>query len=378
MQRSLWVLVNIALLLALVVVLLGGWTRLNYAGLSCPDWPGCFGSLVPPSAAESMQQAQTDFPGHIIDTHKGWLEMIHRYAAGTLGLLILGIALLSYKMRKIQVTPSNLPALLLVLVIIQALFGMWTVTLKLLPPIVTLHLLGGLLTLTLLFTLRAQLQRTAKISMSSRPPSATSNRPLNPWLRYQILAGVCLLFIQLALGGWTSSNYAGWACSDWFFCHQEKNISLDFARGFQLIGELKNNSTANFETSIQSNTHTNYEGGLLPLEARAAIQMTHRFVALVLISYIIWLWWTIRRQTTAFNRPIQLVLFLSITQAGLGIANIIWAVPLPLATAHHAGAVALLLAMLWLYQRSISFFQCSTNIQQCSTGLSQEVTHGTI
>jgi cytochrome c oxidase assembly protein subunit 15 len=363
MQRSLWILVNIALLLALVVVLLGGWTRLNYAGLSCPDWPGCFGSLVPPSEVESLQQAQMAFPDHIIDTHKGWLEMTHRYAAGTLGLLILGIALLSYKMRKIQTTRSYLPALLLVLVIIQALFGMWTVTLKLLPPIVTLHLLGGLLTLTLLFILRSQLQRSTKTFI----PTKASSQVLKPWLHYQILAGVCLLFIQLALGGWTSSNYAGWACSDWFFCHQEKNISLDFSRGFQLTNELKSTSAA----SLEANTQTNYEGGLLPLEARAAIQMTHRIVALVLISYIIWLWWTLRRQTTAVNRPIQLVLLLSITQAGLGIANIIWAVPLPLATAHHAGAVALLLAMLWLYQRSIS-------LSQCGTSLSKEVAHGTI
>ena len=364
MQRSLWMLANSALLLAIVVVLLGGWTRLNYAGLGCPDWPGCYGSLVLPSESERLQQAQAAFPDHPIDAYKGWLEMTHRYAAGTLGLLILGIAVLSYKIRKTEYSPGYLPLLLLGLVVIQALFGMWTVTLKLLPPIVTLHLLGGLLTLTLLFMLQARLrgnridvlttvaqkpERSGSLNHLSStdssstpskntPPNSTSSNSLSG-IRWKVLIGLILLFFQLALGGWTSANYAGWACSDWIVCHQDKNVTLDFARGFALTTDLE----------------ANYEGGLLPIEARAAIQMTHRVMALLLISYLLWLAWRLQKLSRAFNRPVQLVLLLAITQAGLGVANVIWAVPLPLATAHHAGAVCLLLAMLWLYQRSARF-----------------------
>ena len=341
MQRSLWILVNSALLLALVVVLLGGWTRINYAGLGCPDWPGCYGSLILPSEPTQLQQIQSSFPDQPIDIYKGWLEMTHRYAAGTLGLLILGIVLLSYKIRNTELSLGSLPPLLLVLVVIQALFGMWTVTLKLLPPIVTLHLLGGLLTLTLLFMLQAKLRRiraTTGSTVSQKPDSSHSFRAYSN-TRFKVLIGVILLFFQLALGGWTSANYAGWACSDWILCHEGRDTTLDFARGFELSTDIE----------------ANYEGGLLSLEARAAIQMTHRGMALLLITYLLWLGWSLRKFSSAFKRPVQLVLLLTITQAGLGIANVIWAVPLPLATAHHAGAVGLLLAMLWLYQRSTRF-----------------------
>ncbi|WP_372742776.1 heme A synthase [Neptunomonas sp.] len=368
MQRSLWVLANSALLLALVVVLLGGWTRLNYAGLGCPDWPGCYGTLVLPSAPESLQQLQSAFPDQTIDTYKGWLEMTHRYAAGTLGLLILGIAIISYRIRKTELSLGYLPTLLLILVTIQALFGMWTVTLKLLPPIVTLHLLGGLLTLTLLFMLQARLRgnaiaalpTVAQKAQCSNDITPSGNTPANSTpanktfastgantgqgIRFKVFIGIILLFFQLALGGWTSANYAGWACSDWIVCHQDRSITLDFARGFELTTDLE----------------ANYEGGLLPLEARAAIQMTHRVMALLLIGYLLWLSWNLQKLSSAFKRPLQLVLLLAITQAGLGAANVIWAVPLSLATAHHAGAVCLLLAMLWLYQRSTRFSKGGT------------------
>ncbi|BBB28273.1 COX15/CtaA family protein [Neptunomonas japonica] len=341
MQRNLSILVNSALLLALVVVLLGGWTRINYAGLGCPDWPGCYGSLILPSEPIQLQQLQSAFPNQPIDTYKGWLEMTHRYAAGTLGLLILGIALLNYKNRNTELSLGYLPLALLVLVTIQALFGMWTVTLKLLPPIVTLHLLGGLLTLTLLFILQAKLRRirAAVCSTVSKKTDPSHSLRVFSITRFKILIGVILLFIQLALGGWTSANYAGWACSDWILCNHNADTTLDFVRGFELSTDIE----------------ANYEGGLLSLEARAAIQMTHRGMALLLIAYLLWLSWNLHKLSGVFKRPVQLVLLLTITQAGLGIANVIWAVPLPLATAHHAGAVGLLLAMLWLYQRSTRF-----------------------
>ena len=310
-----------AILLALVVVLLGGWTRLNDAGLGCPDWPGCYGEMILPSGGEALQAAQARYPERMVDQHKGWLEMIHRYAAGTLGLVIMGIALLALRMRERQMYPLGLSLGLLGLVIVQGLFGMWTVTWKLLPQVVTLHLLGGLLTLTLLVRLRHRLLRL----LEEQPPLVPGRA---------IRAGLLLLFLQLGLGGWTSANYAGWACTDWISCNSEVNIEPDYRQGFEPAVEIG----------------PDYEGGLRPVEARAAIQIVHRWMAVVLVAYLLWLGWQSLR--TGTGRWGGLLIVAAVGQAGIGIANVIWALPLMLATAHHAGAVLLLLCLLWLYEQS--------------------------
>mgnify|MGYP000135607490 FL=1 len=312
-------LVNTAIAVALVVVLLGGWTRLNDAGLGCPDWPGCYGTWLLPSDHAVLSDRH---PGVLIDLRKGWIEMIHRYAAGTLGLLVLGLAVVAWRSRAVPDYPRRLSYVLLGLVIVQALFGMWTVTLQLLPVIVTLHLMGGLATLSLLMLLRQQLKRCGQNLLPVRSHYGTS-----------IL--LVFLFLQLLLGGWTSTNYAGWACSDWLYCHDVEVAQYDFATGlnpFMAIGP-------------------NYEGGLLEAPARAAIQVTHRLGALLLLIISCWVAWMLweRRQ---LRLPLLFYMAALSTQALLGIANVIWMLPLGLAVAHHAVAVILLLLALNLHNRA--------------------------
>lgn len=320
LQQIQW-LASVAIALVLVVIFLGGWTRLNDAGLGCPDWPGCYGELILPESSQGLEQAQSRFPDAQLDPEKGWLEMVHRYAAGSLGVLILLLAVLSWRVRRLPGYPLKLAFGLLGLVTLQALFGMWTVTLKLLPQVVTLHLLGGLLTMTLLVRLASRLRQVRL--QQEKPPASRAVR-----------LAMVLLFIQLALGGWTSANYAGWACSDWLACNSDSNIELDFAAGFELTPHIG----------------PDYEGGQRPVEARAAIQVGHRLMAVILVGYLFWLSWS--HASGHQRRPAQWLCIAVMLQVGIGLANVIWALPLALATAHHAGAVVLLLSLLWLYEHS--------------------------
>ncbi|MBV1790762.1 COX15/CtaA family protein [Marinobacterium sp. D7] len=320
-----WRLVNIAIVLALIVVLLGGWTRLNDAGLGCPDWPTCYGHIVLPPQEKVAEQIGVNFPGHQVDLRKGWLEMIHRYAASTLGLLILLQAMLAWKQKAITGCPVQLSLLLLVLVIVQGIFGMWTVTLKLVPWVVTLHLLGGLTTLALLVRLRQSLSRNR-----NRQSRGERGR-VDP----SLVLLMTVLFVQIALGGWTSSNYAGWACDHWLSCQGDQRVEYDFREGLNPVLPLG----------------PNYEGGLLPAPARAAIQMTHRAGALMLLSTLVLVSWRLRK-VAAIAPWLSLCWGLMGLQVLLGVLNVIWQLPLALAVAHHAGAVALLLAVVGLYERS--------------------------
>lgn len=313
--------VRVAVVLALAVVLLGGWTRLNDAGLGCPDWPGCYGSWVLPA---DHAELAADYPGALIDLRKGWIEMIHRYAAAVLGLLVAGLALAAFYNRGKAGYPVRLSYSLLGLVIIQGLFGMWTVTLKLLPIVVTLHLMGGLAILSLLVRLEQRLRRLA-CGRLTQPARAHGG------VRLLLFC----LFLQLLLGGWTSTNYAGWACSDWLLCHRDQVIEYDFATGlnpFMAVGP-------------------NYEGGLHDAPARAAIQISHRLGALLLISVSLWLAWRLWSQRF-LRGPVLLYLVTLGIQVFLGIANVIWLLPLGLAVAHHGTAVLMLLLALNLYDRA--------------------------
>lgn len=315
---------NLAIGLALVVVFLGAWTRLNHAGLGCPDWPACYGEWILPSGGEAFDVAQQRYPDQPIEAAKGWLEMIHRYAAGLLGMLILGMAALAWKKRELTGYPVRLTFAVLALVIVQAVFGMWTVTLKLLPQIVTLHLLGGLLTLSLLVLIRQHLGRvTASTSDASVQQPFVERR----WVKL----GVVLLFGQIMLGGWTSANYAGWACIDWIQCDRSHEFELDFNEGFAL-------------PAINGQNH---EGGLKSLEARAAIQTVHRIGALVVSVYLLGLAFTLIRRY-GLLWPSGLLVALVAGQNLLGILNVVLGVPISLAIAHHAGAVLLLVSLLWL------------------------------
>lgn len=314
-------LTNLAIVLALIVILLGGWTRLMDAGLGCPDWPGCYGNLVLPKDVSQVEAVAPSFGVDEVDMAKGWIEMIHRYAASILGFVILIIAALGLKKRNEADYPLKLSLGLLALVILQGAFGMWTVTLKLLPIVVTIHLLGGLTILSLLVLLRQNFRRYIDKAPVTR--SATS-------LRILFVA----LFFQLALGGWTSTNYAGWSCTDWVYCNDGYDTQYDFATGLNPVMEIGHN----------------YEGGLLSLEARAAIQVTHRLGALLLTVVVLWI--AIKNWSQVRLRPaISLLVGALSLQIMIGLLTVIYLVPLNLAIAHHGVAILVLLASLNLNSR---------------------------
>ena len=299
-----------ALIMAFIGVTLGALTRLLDAGLGCPDWPGCYGQLTPPSSEQ--------LTGGIIDEGKAWMEMIHRYLASALGLTILIVAVKIEIDKTVNNKVRWLSRSLFLLVVVQGIFGMLTVVMKLLPQVVTLHLLGGMFIVALLFVLFLQLQSSRSIATSKN-------------LRPLAVTVLILLSCQIALGGWTSSNYAGLACPDFPTCQNQWLPDLALADSFNI-------------TEISDR---NYEGGLLNAQSKLTIHVVHRFVALVLFLSVLVLFlhlWKIpylRNQAT-------LLLGLTLLQLSLGIANAILMLPLPLALAHNSGAVLLLLSVVYI------------------------------
>lgn len=311
-------LITASLILAIAVIWMGGFTRITDSGLGCPDWPGCFGQMVMPTDSERLEYLQARYPDIHVAAHKGWIEMIHRYIAGLLGLLILAAAVIGLKRRNVPGYPAMLSVLLLGLVMLQGAFGMWTVTLKLLPKIVTAHLFGGLLILAMLYYLRHRLSRLV----------AGDLRPMR--MQSIALLGVVLLFVQIILGGWVSTNYAGWACPGILSCAPGASVNYDFRQGFDIIMDVG----------------PNYEGGVLSLEARAAIQMVHRAGALVVALYWAWLLWVLMRESDLARGKMLHFVGLLTVQIGFGFANVVYAVPDSLAFIHHVLAVLLLLSAL--------------------------------
>ncbi|MDT4791931.1 Heme A synthase [compost metagenome] len=304
-----------ATLLAVVVVLLGAYTRLTHAGLGCPDWPGCYGFIGVPQSEAQLAHAEANFPHAPVEAEKGWNEMVHRYFAGTLGLLILGLAVHALRRRGQDGQPLKLPLLLLGVVIAQAAFGMWTVTLQLWPQVVTAHLLGGFTTLSLLLLLCLRLS-------NAYPPLELPAR-----LRRWAVLGLALVIGQIALGGWVSSNYAAVACVDLPTCHGQWWPAMDFANGFHLTQHIG----------------PNYLGGQLDSDARTAIHMTHRLGALAVTLVLLGLAWQLRG--AGLPRLAGLLLAALCLQVGLGISNVIFHLPLPVAVAHNGGGALLLLVL---------------------------------
>ncbi len=308
--------VTIAVLLSLFVVMLGAYTRLTNAGLGCPDWPGCYGRMVLPSNESRLTEAQTAYPEIPIESRKAWTEMAHRYAAGTLALLIFFIGIYVFFRRAYGAKlPWHLPLALFVLVIFQAALGMWTVTLKLLPVVVMGHLLGGILIVACLSRFRLQV-------------SHINGRDLpqwRPWLRLAVI----IIFFQIALGGWVSSNYAGISCIGFPMCNGVWIPDLHFAKGFNLF----------------SSVGANYQGGLLDNEVRATIQFIHRVGAVLTALYILILSGLIIFKTNynMLKNAAFVMGFLVLTQFVLGIMNVIYLLPIDIAVAHN-GVAALLLA----------------------------------
>ena len=311
--------VTCAVFLSLLVVMLGAYTRLTDAGLGCPDWPGCYGQMVLPNTKEKLQAAQTQYPQIPIESRKAWTEMVHRYVAGSLALLIFFIGLYVIRKRvQDKEFPWHLPAVLLVLVVFQAALGMWTVTLKLLPVVVMAHLLGGIFIVSCLSRFRLQISSLVGQDLAQ----------WRPWLYF----GVLIVFLQIALGGWVSSNYAGISCIGFPTCNGVWLPDLQFAEGFNLFSPVG----------------ANYQGGLLDHNVRVTIQFIHRIGAIVTTSYIIMLALCIMIKTH-FNYlriAAMVMLLLVLIQFALGILNVIYLLPITVAVAHN-GVAALLLATIF-------------------------------
>ncbi|MBW0234744.1 MULTISPECIES: COX15/CtaA family protein [Pseudomonas] len=305
----------LATLLALLVVLLGAYTRLTHAGLGCPDWPGCYGFLSVPQSEAQLAHAELHFPDTPVEADKGWSEMVHRYFAGALGLMIAVLAARAWRQRHVPDQPLKLPLFILLVVFAQAAFGMWTVTLKLWPQVVTGHLLGGFATLSLLFLLTLRL--------SGVLPALAVPRRLQRWAT----AGLVLGILQIALGGWVSSNYAAVACIDVPTCHGEWWPAADFANGFHLTQHIG----------------PNYLGGQLDSDARTAIHLTHRMGAVALTLVLLGLAWQLRK--VGMTRLAGLLLAALAVQISLGVSNVVFHLPLTVAVAHNAGGAALLLTL---------------------------------
>lgn len=314
-------LVLAATALAFVVVVSGAYVRLMDAGLGCPDWPGCYGAVSPAQVKDVIAQAVEAQGGEHgpVSLRKAWKEMGHRYLAGILGLLILVIAIVAGCARRALGQSPVLPTLLLGLVIFQAALGMWTVTLLLKPVIVTLHLLGGMATLALVAFLAVRQYLTA------RPHDEVRARRLKPWAAL----GIAVVFVQIALGGWVSTNYAALACVDFPTCHGQWLPEMDFRHGFQFVRELGRTAA----------------GDHLAYEALTAIHWTHRVGALVTFLYVGALAVALVRirGLGAWGALLGAVLA---TQMALGIANVLAGLPLWVAAAHHAVAAVLLVSLL--------------------------------
>ena len=310
--------------LAFLVIVLGAFVRLSHAGLGCPDWPGCYGQLAWPDAANEVQKANEAFPERPVESAKAWKEMIHRYLAGMLVLLVVAMNWLAWR------KPENAGlrgkcGFLLGLILFQAALGMWTVTLKLLPVVVMGHLLGGLATLSMLLWIIYGIRY------------AGGYRPGTPLmaLRKILITGLVVLVMQIALGGWTSSNYAALACPDFPTCQGQMWPETDFSEGFVLLREIG----------------VDFEGGVLDLPSRTAIHLTHRIGAVITLLLLVYIGFRLLR-TPNIQRSGVVLLTLVGFQFLLGVLNVVMHLPLSNAVAHNGVAALLLSVMVGLVYRS--------------------------
>ncbi len=318
------------------MIVLGAYVRLSDAGLGCPDWPGCFGQLTAPDEAHEIKQAVHLYPHLEVHSGKAWKEMIHRYFASTLGFLILILAFLAWRYRHDKSQQVILPFVLIGLVIFQGMLGMWTVTQLVRPTIVTLHLLMGLSTLSLLFWafLNHLKPWSAQLRLFHVKPSLH---------RLAKLALMVLVF-QIFLGGWTSTNYVALHCPDFPTCQGQWIPHTDFSEAFVFFKDPT----------------INYEGGTLPLNAGITVHFSHRVGALTtaLILGALALLMLFKTATPILKKLGGFLLFCLSLQISLGIANVLLVLPIPVAVSHNAVAAILLLSLVLI---NYVFSQVSQN-----------------
>jgi cytochrome c oxidase assembly protein subunit 15 len=328
--RRLRVLTLVTLFLTFDLVVFGAFTRLTDSGLGCPDWPGCYGSASPVGAQLHIDAAQSAMPTGPVTHGKAWIEMIHRYLATGVGVLILTLTLVTWMARREQRRSAGIshstsilspwwPTATLVWVCLQGAFGALTVTMKLFPAIVTMHLLGGLVLLALL---RAQSVRYAQGHERAQPGV------LSPANRRFVLVAFALLWLQIALGGWVSTNYAVLACTDFPACQGSLWPSMDFRQGFTLWRELG----------------AGHEGGFITFQALTAIHYVHRLAAYAVFAVLMLLALRLHR-LPAFRLQARWLAGLTLLQVATGLSNVVLGWPLLAAVGHTGGAAALVVVL---------------------------------
>ncbi|HSV34899.1 MAG TPA: COX15/CtaA family protein [Ramlibacter sp.] len=320
--RRLQALTLLTLFLTFDLVVFGAFTRLTDSGLGCPDWPGCYGHASPSGAQAHIGQAQAAMPTGPVTHAKAWIEMIHRYLATGVGVLIMTLAAATWMQRKQPgaVMSPWWPVATLVWVCIQGAFGAFTVTLKLLPAIVTLHLLGGMVLLALLCRQAVVYEHAQR---------GTARLAITPAARALLVAAALLLWLQVALGGWVSTNYAVLACREFPGCQGSWWPAMDFRQGFELWRELGKTGSGEF----------------IGFAALTAIHYAHRLFAYGVVAVLGLLAWRLWRGP--LHAQARWVAVLAAWQVATGLSNVILGWPLAAALAHTAGAAGLVVVITW-------------------------------
>jgi cytochrome c oxidase assembly protein subunit 15 len=332
--------VTAAVAVAVTVIILGAFTRLVDAGLGCPDWPGCYGHVLWPDSHDEISAANQAYPDAPVELDKTWPEMVHRYLATSLGLFTIVIAVLAVRNRQ-QGHPVKLPIFLLAFIILQGMFGMWTVTLKLWPQVVTAHLMGGFTTFSLLWLLRLRL--------------SNDHWQLNPgelaWskaVRLLAIVSFIVVILQIALGGWLTSNYADVACPDLPTCQNEWLPAMDFATGFNLTQHIG----------------PNYLGGNLDNEARIAIHFSHRVGAIITTIAVLLLSFSmLRQQNSRIVNLAKVLVAVLCLQVVLGLSNVYFNFPISVAVAHNIIGATLLITMVTVLYRLYTATELNAGIE---------------
>jgi cytochrome c oxidase assembly protein subunit 15 len=313
-------LVWVTLFLTFDLIMFGAFTRLTDSGLGCPDWPGCYGHANPLQAHDAIRAAEAMMPTGPVTVMKAWIEMIHRYVAMAVGVLIIAMLVAALRgMRRNRAFSPRPPLILLVFVCLQGAFGAWTVTMKLQPVIVTTHLLLGMTLLALLMWFAARQSRHASIDIKASSLVAPAT------------VALALLAVQIALGGWVSTNYATLACGDFPLCHGEVIPQMDFDDGFTLWRHLGKTAA----------------GEYLPFSALTAIHWTHRMFAFIVIAFVAWLAHRALK-VEGLRKTGRWLLIAIALQFATGVSTIFLNWPLGLAVAHNGGAALLVLLLVML------------------------------